>query len=103
MLYLELSRSTSRISHLFVASGLGDRGGLDDGLVTTFDENPVASGHSVHLNLVSKKAESSDLTPAGDSFLTLHTGAKSLQAHLATEIQRRPTVQTWESSSSSRV
>lgn len=41
--------------HLFVPSGLSDGGGLDDGLVATFDEDPVSSRNSVYLNLVSKK------------------------------------------------
>lgn len=43
-------------------------------------------------------------TTSSDSFLTLYTWRNQIPAaHLATEIQRRPTVQTWESSSSSRV
>lgn len=37
---------------LFVPSGLSDGGGLDDGLIAAFDENPVAGWNSIHFNLV---------------------------------------------------
>lgn len=44
--------SSSFKSDLFIPSGLGDGGGLDDGLITAFDENPVAGWDSIHFNLV---------------------------------------------------
>lgn len=37
---------------LFVPSGLGDGGRLDNGLIAAFDENPVAGWDSIHFNLV---------------------------------------------------
>lgn len=47
----------SSMSHLFVPSGLSDCGGLDNRLVTTFNEDPVSSRNSVHLNLVPKEKD----------------------------------------------
>lgn len=44
--------SSSFKSDLFIPSGLGDGGGLDDGLIAAFDENPVAGWDSIHFNLV---------------------------------------------------
>lgn len=91
-------------SDLFIPSGLSDGGGLDDGLITAFDENPVACWDSIHFNLVPLKYISFEETYS--SCLSNFPDAQrdeSVTAYLATEIQSRPTVHTCESSSSSRV